>query len=743
MIEDTDWKKYAAQTYSDQDVEKAFLDQAYMFVQNKASPLMKPPHRLGFEIVFKNDANSRMVGIFAFRVGDELIYAPAFFINGSIKGTDLLYRHKNKAFVPMTNEWATYLIGLQENKMGSGISKEDSQISSGGGIEMDKITHPPAYSGSKSASYKSFCELNDFLPSGKEVLEDMDAELEKEAGESILKKFIVEDGGFSSVDLITRSVEKNAAFANAMVKHVGVDNFLPKELQDNYKSEILEKSASTIDRSVTLHIGMLNEKVASIDESLTKKGYKIEDNRDSSSIIDKVYHAEHDGEFSGPKGPGIYQVMDKDGTYRRCLVAPGNSCDLASSRVEWDTDCEFRPMYGDNSPEYCVVDLNSNSYGKFKSDDIVAVNSEDDDAVFADEDISKSFSDTPSSGKHYMMLDVSGKSPHDKTLSRKFYVNKKLDSANGVDKYEIDWRYSPSEESYGEAYVLTLNPDYDGVDYNDRTFQKGSVVFVEVSSDNGNMSLANNDDLYKFITQGTKIKKASIHALPMDYYVVKTASYTSPELSKMSLICSLISNEGFSEKLADSVIEKAAAKGTVALYYPALEKKAHNLSFGMEPEFYQDVDEDFNISRESPQSVSIISDSDDPGMPESRIGDTIKFEDGAEVGERGPMELAQLAEQMSSPSLFEHGVVGSLAKTYDSSLLIEKYFPDLEKALDKMGRMIFLFYWKPEDFSDLYGSDDQSSLENLLLSNFKSFGELVLELLKKTQSYSESVGRSY
>ena len=192
MTEDTDWKKYAAQTYSDQDVEKAFLDQAYMFVQNKASPLMKPPHRLGFEIVFKNDANSRMVGIFAFRVGDELIYAPAFFINGSIKGTDLLYRHKNKSFVPLTNEWATYLIGLQENKMGSGISKEDSQVSSGGGIEMGKITHPPAYSGSKSASYKSFCEVNDFLPSGKEVLEDMDKELEKEAGDSVLKKKMVD-----------------------------------------------------------------------------------------------------------------------------------------------------------------------------------------------------------------------------------------------------------------------------------------------------------------------------------------------------------------------------------------------------------------------------------------------------------------------------------------------------------------------------------------------------------------------
>jgi hypothetical protein len=39
----------------------------------------------------------------------------------------------------------------------------------------------------------------------------------------------------------------------------------------------------------------------------------------------------------------------------------------------------------------------------------------------------------------------------------------------------------------------------------------------------------------------------------------------------------------------------------------------------------------------------------------------------------------------------------------------------------------------------LYGSDDQSSLENKLLSNFKSFGDLVLELLKKTQSSNKGI----
>ena len=47
---DTDWKKFAAQTHSDKDVEKAFLDQAYVFIQNKATPFMKDPLKLGFEI---------------------------------------------------------------------------------------------------------------------------------------------------------------------------------------------------------------------------------------------------------------------------------------------------------------------------------------------------------------------------------------------------------------------------------------------------------------------------------------------------------------------------------------------------------------------------------------------------------------------------------------------------------------------------------------------------------------------
>jgi hypothetical protein len=84
-------------------------------------------------------------------------------------------------------------------------------------------------------------------------------------------------------------------------------------------------------------------------------------------------------------------------------------------------------------------------------------------------------------------------------------------------------------------------------------------------------------------------------------------------------------------------------------------------------------------------------------------------------------------------------VVGELVKTYNAVGLIDNYIPDFEKALDRLGRLLFLFYWKPEDFSEVYGADDQTSLEGNLMSNFKSMGELTLELIKKTKNYEGGV----
>lgn len=152
FLEHNDWRKQAAMTaVSDLDVEKAFSDQASGFVENKLGPLMKDKHRVGFEIVKKNDENTRMVGVFAFKVSKNLLFAPVFFINGDIKGP-LLYRCDTKTFVPATKDWATYLIEALERTEGHGRStarRSDSPPL----VHMHRIAFAPTSMG-KAAGVK-------------------------------------------------------------------------------------------------------------------------------------------------------------------------------------------------------------------------------------------------------------------------------------------------------------------------------------------------------------------------------------------------------------------------------------------------------------------------------------------------------------------------------------------------------------------------------------------------------------
>lgn len=94
--------------------------------------------------------------------------------------------------------------------------------------------------------------------------------------------------------------------------------------------------------------------------------------------------------------------------------------------------------------------------------------------------------------------------------------------------------------------------------------------------------------------------------------------------------------------------------------------------------------------------------------------------------------LAQQAAQAGQKKVFDHAAIGGLSKAYDSNAIIDTYIPELTKALDRVGRVLFLFYWKNEDFSERYGSEDMAEMEDMIRGVFKSFGDLVLQLKKKS-----------
>jgi len=69
---------------------------------------------------------------------------------------------------------------------------------------------------------------------------------------------------------------------------------------------------------------------------------------------------------------------------------------------------------------------------------------------------------------------------------------------------------------------------------------------------------------------------------------------------------------------------------------------------------------------------------------------------------------------------------------YDTSNAIDSYIPEMMKALDRVGRILFLFYWKNTDFAERYGDQDLIEMEDHLRAVFKSLGDLILSLRQRT-----------
>ena len=698
---DKDWKKFAAQTHSDKDVEKAFLDQAYVFIQNKATPFMKDPYKLGFEIVFKNDSNTRMVGIFAFRVNEELLYAPVFFINGSIKGTDLLYRHQTKKFVPLTNDWCQYMVSLSPYHEGKGI-KDDKKANSKDGLSLRKLIFPPNYSGNsaKYASYNEVAELNESLPKADVVYDELCIKAAEKISDEkdAVKNFILEDGGYSSVDLLKEACLANEEFAVGMLHKVGPDNFMPSELN----KEAAERKPL---KDVGLHV--------------IKKGfsdYEIEDNREETGSIFLAKEAA-DECISGENI--LSKVIKNDGQEQKASIG-GRYMDYCYSAHELlknaGTSSEFFITSVDDDGNTIVVDTDNMNWQRTNINDLVPVKKASDTKKEINEKKASVNEELLVPGSFYMELKDRDNSL---SMSEPFQVLKTKEAfSEGVEKYEI------KDASSDSSRILSVK-------------SANEVSFISCGEEK-DLGLANTRNFEKFALRGG-LKKASIHTRN-GFYLIKEERGTTPELTKFGSQLYLMAELGLSKEASEELFEQDKDNSKIEFYYaPNSEKSAANLSFDNPPDFYTGFDSEFDVPTESPERMTVLSRSTDINDPSSRSGDSMKFDSVRALDAQTPESLMQLSDEVGNNSIFEHGVIGSLAKTYDSTKLIDKYMPDLEDGLDKLGRLIFLFYWKPEDFSELYGSDDQADLENMLLSNFKSFGDLVLTLLKKTKFNSPGI----
>ncbi len=105
--------------------------------------------------------------------------------------------------------------------------------------------------------------------------------------------------------------------------------------------------------------------------------------------------------------------------------------------------------------------------------------------------------------------------------------------------------------------------------------------------------------------------------------------------------------------------------------------------------------------------------------------------DGALPIDEEARRLAEEAAAAGQRHVFDQAAIGGLAKVYDTANVVDSYIPDFMDTIDRLGRIMFLFYWKHEDFNQRYGSDDVVQMEDQLRNVFKQLGELTLHLKEK------------
>lgn len=158
----TQLKKYAnlGGSGGETEFEQAFSSLAYAYLRDKAPRLLD--YMVGFQLVDRNEDNTKAVGIFGFQLDKQWLYAPVFFLNGDLKGHELLYMKNNDSFVPMKENWINYIMSRKPHVLGeqAGVSK----LRELGGIYPDvrTLSIPPSIGGGKRASDNSW--LQPILP---------------------------------------------------------------------------------------------------------------------------------------------------------------------------------------------------------------------------------------------------------------------------------------------------------------------------------------------------------------------------------------------------------------------------------------------------------------------------------------------------------------------------------------------------------------------------------------------------
>ena len=844
--------------------EQAFSSLAYAYLKDKAPRLLD--FIIGFQLVDRNEDNTKAVGIFGFKVGDQWLYAPVFFLNGDLKGHELLYLKKQDMFVPLKENWVNHVISRKPHILGEASAKNTFQL---GGLlpNLNRLASPPvATKFSADIGFNCSEWAQPFLPflaavvadkfdvvfaKHAHVAEALDLRnvlrsfpLLKLAHEKAYQKYPLIKEGFDkfygkdfwakmaanalndatdltkqsrcwegyepvpgkkaysddscrkigskgkeekkSFDILPAAREKHPIKTGALkitmqniemsgdIKDLDGDilkGILPDEIQDKI-TDMMKRSAE-VDNDKTITDGD-NKRLNSTDDDRKKlldDGVLITDKRDSQDVS-MAFNTQVRMEMMNPNESGVYEVLEKPGTFTEMVVlsnpASGRgrentvlvvrkddprswlnthrtnvfvkSCDcpLPSVFREWVnglsdiSDCKVGNTYvaiheiGSGTCPFEVTEVLSNGAYRVSWLD---------------------YADLPRPGN--LAARTCMHPQHDnlngyKSWDAKITVNKRpgtnLRTVAGEMFIPSDYKVikvrEKNDTSRKDDSPFTFMPCCDS-----KPFQSGS------RSDPSPIELGDLANAQLMLYE--KMASVKVQDTGTDFYI-QSATHGNHRLKKVAAVIHLVADHGLSEKQARVMLKEASAvaKHNDAKTYFIKHAAPFNNSVleggpnvpGFPEPFYgqEPVGRGMYPARYPEEYTSLV-----PGM-DSNLTDP-KIYDPFYMPDPKAMQAGQQASQSGQKEVFDTAMISGLLKTVRQDGLVDRYLGDLMKALDKLGRILFLFYWHQDEFEDRYGKQDLPELEDTLRNAFEVLGDLVLFLKEKTVQggaiYDSGVGR--
>jgi hypothetical protein len=759
--------KYAEDTMAisqgggDTQFEQSFSNIAHAYLRNTAPTLLD--HEVGFQLLDKDEEGSRAIGVFAFTVGSQVLYAPVFFLNGELKGNELLYIKNQDMFVPLTEAWLQYIMARKPIDIGSSVEKQyvNSNLSN---PRLLELSHSPNQL--KLGSHvKKWAHA--FMPAYAEL---QTADLGKLAAE--LKSLIGQDGKISvdsclkvasaeGLQAICDWMDNDVHIAEQFQKWHGMEK-LAAAVQGaesrRYKRSAMELPDLPQQKSddlygnvdVYLNIDMLPDDIKDPElEYFYSHSILVRDGRaldEKAQLLDE----NTDLVLDSPAQTGVYQVLGRSGEFdKKVLLAnPVSSKGIArNTYVVLDTDGSPRKRTAYKKDQLFVNQSQADSRLAFNDwfDKLTSVKLTGSDAE-----------EWSSSKPAYMGITKDGRATSQFTVSKtdgvrpdgsKVYVV----SFSGSDYHDSDTECPRDDWAARNRFREPCCDCRLYVEDSDRGRIRGDGRDCYVPSETKFIRVERySDDAFE--PGSIRDAQARLTRNAIKVQMSKEGSrYTlddKPQASKLAMVRNLIKVFSLSQADAEAVTSKLdgpAPRQKHAFYLdlPKVKQTKRADASLTYPDSHS-FGVDLSADERAPNIMNFdgaMAPNTNRSQPIGELQASRSDLSGYNILEEGRNKLRTFVSQAAEKGdkdVFDIGMMAGMLKTVKEDMLIDKHIPDLLKAVDKLGRLLFVLYWHYDKFAARFGKNDMPELEDALRNSFEIMSDVVLFLKNKTiEPYSE------